>query len=84
MLWLDLGEYRGPGHFHAFMMFSLARLRQRVTERSYRLYVTESLRYIPQGMHFASPWTDAIRSHEDIDVDDIIAKVAAAVDPEET
>lgn len=79
-MWLDLGEYRGPSHFHAFLRFCIERTKQRATLLSYRSYVTDSLQGIPQGKYLTQRWSDLIKPHEDIDVDATIEHVLAALE----
>lgn len=78
-MWLDLGDYRGPSHFHAFVMYALARRRRKQSEWMYRTYVTESLRNIPQGQYIPHELSHYLKPREEIDVEDIISRVASAV-----
>lgn len=80
MLWLDLGEYSGPSRFHTFVMYAVARFKQRGHEAAYRTYVTESLRNIPQGKYIRTPYVEAIRPREEIDVKQISAHVRARLE----
>lgn len=79
-MWLDLGEYHGPSHFHAFVMFCTARTKQRGVIGSYREYVTESLRNIPQGKYMTKPWQELMKPHEEIDVEATIEHVISALE----
>lgn len=79
MLWLDLGEYRGPSRFHAFVMFCAARRRRRAIEQVYAAYVTDSLQGIPQGKFLQRRFSDLTKTREDIDVDAVIDHVARAM-----
>jgi len=83
MLWLDLGEYRGPSRFHAFVMYALERRKQRMQELSYRIYVTDSLRMAPQGQYMSRRYADVIKPRQEIDADAIIEHVLAAACTEE-
>lgn len=76
-MWLDLGEYRGPSHFHAFVRYCTERTRQRAKLLSYRTYVTDSLQAAVQGKYLTRRWSDIIAPHEDIDVDATIEHVIA-------
>lgn len=76
MMWLDLGEYRGPSRFHAFVMFCMARCRQRVRDRAYQSLVFDSLQNIPQGKYIPRGLDDLLRPRQEIDVDAIIDHVA--------
>jgi hypothetical protein len=78
-LWLDLGEYRGPSRFHAFVGYALARRRERSKLAAYRVYVTESLRLIPQSKYIPHELEYYLTPHEDIDAEAIIDKVFSAV-----
>lgn len=78
---MALGEYRGPSSFTAFVRYASARLYKEVITRSYRYYVTESLRLMPQMMYMSRSWMDVIskpreeeRDAEEI-VDDIISRI---------
>ena len=83
MLWLDLGEYRGPSRFHAFVMYALTRRRERAREMAYRVYVTDSLRMAPQGQYLSRRYADLIRPRQEIDADAIIDHVLASACSEE-
>ena len=67
-MWLDLGEYHGPSHFHAFVRFCAERTKQRNVARAYQTYVTDSLQSIPQGKYMSQKWSDLFKPHEEIDV----------------
>lgn len=75
MLWLDLGEYRGPSHFHAFLMFCAARNKQRNVELAYRSYVCDSLQAGAQGLYLTRRFVDLITPRKEMDVDEIIEHV---------
>ncbi len=74
-LWLDLGEYRGPSRFHAFVMYCAGRYAQRHVELSYRTYVTDSLQGAASGKYVSQRWVDLIAVHEDFDADATIDHV---------
>lgn len=57
-MWEALGDYRGPLHIRAFLWYLLAKLKRRATEKSYRTYVTDSLRNIPFGQAYTRRWYD--------------------------
>lgn len=78
-MWLDLGDYRGPSHFHAFVRYGLARTRQRAVTRSYRAYVTDSLQLAPQGKVLGRRWLDLVEPRAEIDVEATIEHVMAAM-----
>lgn len=83
MLWLDLGEYRGPSRFHAFVMFCAARRRQRDREMAYRSLVFESLQNIPQNKYIPRSLDELLRPKQEIDVDAIIDHVAGLLGTDE-
>ncbi len=78
-MWLDLGDYRGPGHAHAFLRYCTERTRQRNVLRSYRAYVTDSLQCAPQGKYMSKRWSDLISPHDDIDVQAVIDHVLSGL-----
>lgn len=61
-------------------MFMAARARSRATERSYRAYVTDSLRGIPKGEYNVRRWSDLTRPHAEIDVQATIDMVASRIE----
>lgn len=83
MLWLDLGEYRGPSRIHTFVMYCLARRRSRVVDMAYRSLVFASLQNIPQGKYFQRGLDELLRPRQEIDVDAIADHVARMIGSEE-
>lgn len=81
-MWLDLGDYHGPSHFHAFLRYCTERTRQRNVMRSYQIYVTDSLQNAPQGKYMAKRWIDTMKPHEEIDVQATIDHVIKALEEE--
>lgn len=81
-MWLDLGEYHGPSHFHALLRYMIERRQMRAKELSFRVYLTDMLRNIPQGKYATQRWADIIKPRKDFDVDDIIDHVAARLSEE--
>jgi hypothetical protein len=79
MLWLDLGEYRGPSRFHAFVMFCIARGRNRAVDRAYRSLMFASLQNIPQAKYIPYELDELLRPRPEIDVDAIIDHVAKKI-----
>jgi hypothetical protein len=63
--------------------YSVARTKARVEQKSYRIYVTDSLQNIPQSKYVTRRWVDTLRPREEIDVDAIIDKVAAMIGDED-
>lgn len=82
-MWLDLGEYRGPSRFHAFVMFSAARRKRRERDKAYQSLVFESLQNIPQGKYIPRSLGELLRPRQEIDVDAIIDHVAELLGTEE-
>ena len=82
-MWLDLGEYRGPSRFHAFVMYCIARRRQRIRDRAYQSLVFESLQNVPQGRYIPRNLEELLRPRQEIDVDAIIDHVAEILGTEE-
>ena len=82
-MWLALGEYRGPSHFHAFVMYCAARQRQRIRDRAYQSLMFESLQNIPQGKYIPRSLDDLLRPRQNIDVNAIIDHVADMIGTEE-
>jgi hypothetical protein len=60
----------------------IERRQTRAKELSFRVYVTDMLRNIPQGKYATQRWADAIKPHVDFDADDIIEHVMARVSEE--
>lgn len=81
-MWLDLGDYRGPSRFHAFVMYAIARRRQREVTLAYRTYVSDSLQNAPKGMALTRRFADMIRPREEIDADAIIEHVISITSQE--
>ena len=84
MVWLALGDYRGPTSYRAFVRYVLARFERDMSELGYRIYVTDMLMNIPQMKYFSHRWADTLnldkrkrdtRSAEEI-VDDVIASLS--------
>lgn len=57
-----------------------ARARGRGIDKSYRAYVTDSLRGIPKGEYQARRWADLIKPHVEIDVEATINMVASRIE----
>ena len=60
MLWVALGEYRGPSSCRVFVRYLMASFRRRQVETSYRVYVTDMLRNIPQMTYLSARWADVV------------------------
>lgn len=78
-MWLDLGEYRGPSRFHAFVMYASARRHEKVYRQAWMNYVSETLRMIPQSMYPTRSFADMVRPRKDINVSEIIDHVASVI-----
>ena len=59
-MWVALGEFRGPPSCLAFVRYSFARKKRENIEMSYRVYVTDMLRNIPQMTYLSVSWADMI------------------------
>lgn len=82
MVWLALGEYRGPVSCKAFVHYLAASYERNMREYGYRVYVTDMLRNIPQMTYITTRWADALKSNvreertaEQI-VDDVVASLS--------
>ncbi len=80
---MALGNYRGPSSYKAFAHYALALFERDMREFSYKVYVTDMLRNIPQMTYFNDRWLDAVESRTSKDersadeiVDDVIASLA--------
>ena len=61
-------------------MFCAQRAYERALRHSYRVYVTDAIHFISQGKCHTTRWVEAIRPHEDIDVDATIERIAARLE----
>lgn len=80
---MALGDYRGPSSYRAFVRYLFARYESSVRELSYRTYVTDMLRNIPQMTYLNVRWVDTLKSKASRDdrsaeqiVDDVIASLS--------
>ena len=80
MIWLALGEYRGPHHPHALLMYAVERFRDRQHVEAFRTYVADSLRAIPQGGYMQQRYSEIIHPMEAqrIDVEAVVDGLADA------
>lgn len=60
LVWEAIGSYTGPESAKLFVRYVAARYARRVVTDSYREYVTDSLRLIPQMMYLNVRWSDAV------------------------
>ena len=60
MLWMALGDYRGPSSWAVFVRYLVAKFKERTIELSYRTYVTDMLRNIPQMTYLSARWVDVV------------------------
>lgn len=72
---MAIGEYRGPFSVHAFGKYAAARFTDRMTEKVYRVYVTDSLRAIPKGEYLTRRYSELFESKQDYDAREVINKV---------
>lgn len=79
---MALGNYRGPSSCKCFVRYLTAIFEHEMRERSYRIYVTDMLRNIPQMVYITYRWADTLKSNvtneksaEEI-VDDVIASLS--------
>lgn len=49
MLWIAVGDYRGPRKLSIFLRYVAAHINQQERETAYRIYVTDCLRIISQS-----------------------------------
>lgn len=49
MLWIAVGDYRGPRKLSIFLRYVMARLSQQERDMAYRIYLTDCLRFIGQS-----------------------------------
>lgn len=49
MLWIAVGDYRGPRKLSIFLRYVIARLSQKERDMAYRIYLTDCLRFIGQS-----------------------------------
>ena len=82
-MWIALGEYRGQSSVKAFVRYLQARYNREIIDRSYKYYVTDSLRLMPQMMYLSDTWRSLVdgtrkpdRSAEEI-IDDIASRLEA-------
>lgn len=82
-IWEALGEYHGPPSFKVLVRYVVAKYSRSVIERSYRAYVTDSLRLAPQMMYLTSRWVESVdmtktkgdnRTADEI-VDDVVSRL---------
>ena len=84
MIWLALGEYRGPLRMDVFVQYTLARVMRHVVNMSYMAYVTKSLQLAPQGYYMSGSWIDTIQSNanaeRDMSADEVVDHVTARLE----
>lgn len=80
---MALGNYRGPSSYKAFVHYVIALFERDMKELSYRVYVTDMLRNIPQMTYFNERWVDGLKSNAERDnrtaeqiVDDVMASLS--------
>lgn len=60
---------------HAFCMYAAERFRDRLKERVYRNYVTDSLRAIPRGEYLERKYSELFERKPDFDAREIVNMV---------
>ena len=79
-MWLCLGDYHGPRQARPFVWYMVERLRRERLEESYRTYVTDQLRLIPQMMYLNERWQDVLKpSGPDMTAEEIAESVIAKI-----
>lgn len=79
-MWEAFGEYQGPPSARVFVRYVVARSLRDAEELSYRAYVTDQLRLIPQMMYMSTRWYDVVHGREEdrrtVDeiADDVLAR----------
>lgn len=61
LFWLCYGDYRGTKKLKQFLRYVKARAEHQNREEAYRIFVTESLKGLPQGKWFTVPYTEIIQ-----------------------
>lgn len=61
MFWLCYGDYRGKKELKIFLRYVNARAEQRSREETYRIFLTESLRMLPQGKWFTKSYIESLK-----------------------
>jgi len=81
-MWAALGDYRGPSSFKSFVRYCIARYEDKIIEKAYRVYVTESLRLIPQGMYLGKRWEEIVdvRERPERTAEEIVDHVASRLE----
>lgn len=81
-MWEALGDYHGPPNVRTFSRYASARLNREVVDRSYRMYVTDSLRSIPQLSYVSKRWSDIMygTGSEEIDAEEIVDGVISRLE----
>lgn len=82
MIWEALGDYHGPPLIKAFGRYVMARFAREIIDRSYRMYVTDSLQMIPQLSYLSVRWSDIMYGEppKDIDTDEVIDSVLSRLE----
>lgn len=82
MIWEALGDYHGPLLIKAFSRYVTARFEREIIDRSYRMYVTDSLQMIPQLSYLSVRWSDIMYGEppKEIDAEEIINGVVSRIE----
>lgn len=80
MIWLALGEYRGPLSARAFFGYLTARVERETEERSYRAYVTDCIGALAGA---SRRWYESVEDVPEIDaqavIEDVISRAGLEV-----
>lgn len=54
-----------------FVRYCISRLRREAEERSFKVYVTESIRLQGEGKHISSKWLDIVQPKKSADIGNV-------------
>ena len=64
LYWLCYGEYRGKRELGLFLRYVDARVKKEYRDETYRIYMSETLRLLPQGKALKTSYADVIKEHK--------------------
>ena len=78
---MALGNYRGPSSYRCFVRYVTATFEHEMREQSYKIYVTDMLRNIPQMVYLTYRWADTLKSNgtEEKTAEEIVDGVIASL-----
>lgn len=85
MIWKALGAYQGPSSAKVLVRYMEATLRREIIERTFRVYVTDSLNGIPEHKHLTYRWYDLFYGNDatdDWEPEEVIDAVVSRLDEE--